>query len=257
MKRRRFAVVLWLGTMAAGTAQAQLEGTLFTEPEEREYLDYLRQEFLRTNPEGGFDIEDGDIPEIPQNAVPVEEDTRPVEYSFGGVMTRRDGSHGIWLDGVLLDETQLPEGFSVVTTGQMTSLRVVRDGQTYVLRPGQSVNLATGTVSEMLQHFAAPPATEQAPATAREPVAEELAVPAVADTAAATEPAGPDDAVETQLRETTAAANEDPGSILNDNVDGAVARLSDEEAEALAAALERREASRNNAGQDPGTGRSE
>ena len=147
---KRSAVFRWIsfGTVIALAVpvHAQLQGTLFTEPEERDYLDYLRQEFLRSRAEQGFDIEEVEIPEIPVDAAPV--DTGPLEYDFGGLMTHRDGSHSVWLNGALMDEAQLPEGFDLVRNSGATSLRFSHEGFTYFLKPGQRVNLASGTVSE-------------------------------------------------------------------------------------------------------------
>ena len=55
--------------LPATDARAQLEGTLFTKPEERAYLDYLRAELLRNNAEDEFNIEEADIPEVPDAVV--------------------------------------------------------------------------------------------------------------------------------------------------------------------------------------------
>lgn len=178
----------------AGAARAQLEGTLFTKPEEREYLDYLRAEFLRTSAVDDFNIEEADIPEIP---VAVAESTGPVEFSFGGAVARRDGIR-IWLNGKLLAEPELPEGFSIVESGRNVSLRIVANGSTYVLLPGQTVDLTAGTVIETFQRpqpvsaATAPAAEAQPAATPAVTVAE---APQTAPEEAATIPGDVDPAV--------------------------------------------------------------
>jgi hypothetical protein len=209
---------------------------LFTQPEEREYLDYLREELLRTQAEAGFDIEEAAIPEIP-DATPIEE-AGPVEVSFGGIMTRRDGSRRIWLDGKLLEESALPSGVSVGDSSSLT-LRVTQGNTVFLLRPGQTVDLTTGTVMENFQRPLAKPPQESvavAPQTDSPSLANPLevleTVEDVVDAATAlTVPGSSDDA--------NAAANTD-GEVAVDDIAGAVGLLSDEEAAALAAALERR-----------------
>lgn len=144
----RCLVAVALVATSAG-AHAQLEGTLFTKPDERAYLDYLRDEFLRNNAEAGFDIEEATVPVVPgeESAEP----TGPTQFSFGGIMTRRDGSRSLWLNGVLLAESELPAGMSLVNAGNSTSLRITHEGKVYELRPGQTVDFGAGSVMENYQ----------------------------------------------------------------------------------------------------------
>lgn len=210
-------------------ARAQLEGTLFTEPEERVYLDYLREEFLRNSATRDFNIEDAEVPEIPDTQ---PETTRPVEYSFSGAMTGREGTR-IWLNGRLLARSELPEGFSIIESGASISLRIVQDGKTFVLRPGQTVDLTSGTIVENFERSNAGPS-------------------AAAPANTSTRPALTDTVVDTTSAATTAAVPveeaspaDDAGTVLfneDDDIDGAVAEMSDAEAAALAAALARRSA---------------
>lgn len=178
--RCRLLVLLPGLLLLAGPAHAQLAGTLFTQPEERVYLDYLRQEFLLRS-DTGFDIQVVEIPEIPVEAA-VAEETGPGGVTFGGIMNRRDGSHSIWLNGRLLAEDELPNGMSLVTGDRSTSLRIVQEGSIFILRPGQTVNLATGTIIEQYQRIVpelAQPPLEEAVAIAAAPEdAEEELVPA-------------------------------------------------------------------------------
>lgn len=153
--------------LLANPGQAQINGALFTLPEERVYLDYLRQDFLLRTQDAGFNIEVVEIPEVPEGQA-VEETSGPVEHSFGGIMTRRDGSRSVWLNGRLLTESELPESFSLVGDGQGLSLRIEHEGRIFLLRPGQTANLANGTISEAYQRVIQP-APAPVPATAALP----------------------------------------------------------------------------------------
>ncbi len=210
-------------------ARAQLEGTLFTKPEERVYLDYLREEFLRNSATRDFNIEDVEVPEIPDTQ---PEATGPVEYSFGGAMTGREGIR-IWLNGRLLARSELPTGFSIIESGASISLRIVQDGKTFVLRPGQTVDLTSGTVVENFERSNAGPSAAAPANTSTQPA---LSDAVVGTTSAATTAAAPAEAASPTDDAGTALFNED------DDIEGAVAEMSDEEAEVLAAALARRRA---------------
>lgn len=185
--------VLLAAAFLTSQACAQLTGTLFTQPEEREYLDYLREEFLRNNQEAGFDIEEV-IPVVPDEQAPVE--TGPQEFTFGGLMTRRDGGRSVWLNGRLLAENELPAGISLMNADPSASLRIAQDGKTFMLRPGQTVTLATGVIIENYQRItvaepqSAALETMASAESGSAEVAEDAAVTAAADeaeTSAATE----------------------------------------------------------------------
>jgi hypothetical protein len=221
-------------------AHAQLEGTLFTQPDEREYLDYLRQEFLRTNAVDDFDIEDAAIPEIPEDAAAVEA-TGPLEYNFGGVMARRDGVR-VWLNGQLLGESELPEGFSLVETGRSFSLRVVHEGQTFVLLPGQTVDVTAGTVLENFQRPQPPAETTAAP---RAETGVDAALPAVEtpDAPVAAAQALPESPGENAASGETLASQD--SDIDTDALSAAASRLGDSEVDALFEILENRRLERD------------
>jgi hypothetical protein len=223
-------------------ARAQLVGTLFTKPEEREYLDYLRQEFLRNNAESDFDIEDADIPEIPEAAA--EEQTGPVEYSFGGVMARRDGVR-VWINGKLLAESELPEGFSLVETGRSFSLRIVQNGMTFTLLPGQTVDVTAGTVVESFQR---PQPTAEATST---PAAETAVVAAPEDIPVETPQAA-------EVAQQASGASMSSGSVVatdelaidTDALAVQASKLDDSQVDALFEILENRRLERNT-GEEP------
>jgi hypothetical protein len=201
---------------ASSSVYAQLEGTLFTQPEERAYLDYLRDEFLRNNAERGFDIEEATIPVIPGDEIAAP--TGPTEVSFGGIMTRRDGSRSLWLNGALLSESELPGGMSLVGTGRDTSLRLTHEGKVYVLRPGQTVDLVASRVMEAYQR------TPAASTNGASTTGAEAAVPA---------------RVEDAATDGDAAASPTEADPV-DAVAAAVDTLDDEQIDALLEAIENR-----------------
>lgn len=141
------ALILSCGIIASTPATAQLTGTLFTSPEQREYLDYLREEFLASSSERGFDIDEAEIPEIPE-AVAEAEAAGPVVYTLGGIVSLRDGTQRIWLNGKALSESELPSEARLVSDNGMLVLRFSTANGTYLLRPGQTLELTAGSVVE-------------------------------------------------------------------------------------------------------------
>lgn len=145
---RSACLALLLNAIASGaSAQSELEGTLFTSPEQRAYLDYLRQEFLSRNQERGFDITATDIPDIPLDDT-AEEPAAPQVYTLSGIVTLRDGTRRIWLNGQALTEHELPDGVSLVQADGAPALRFRSGTGNHVLRPGQTLELSAGEVAE-------------------------------------------------------------------------------------------------------------
>lgn len=225
--------------LLAANARAQLEGTLFTEPEEREYLDFLREEFLRNNAAADFNIEEADIPDIPQ-AVAAAEEAGPIEYSFGGAMARRDGVR-IWLNGNLLAASELPDGFSLLESGNTMSLRIVHEGKTFLLLPGQTVDVTAGTVVENFQRPApaaeAAAVTAAAPSTAEAPAATGELTPETAAPAANAAPPVSAGALAAEGAVPESEASVDP-------IAAAVDGLDEEEVDSLFELLENRRLAR-------------
>jgi hypothetical protein len=168
----------------ARLASAQELGTLFTKPEERAYMDYLREEFLMRSQEDGFNIDAPEIPEVPVDE-PAQQESAAVEFSFGGIMARRDGSRSVWLNNNLLAESALPAGISIAAGPRSIALRIAQGDKIFLLRPGQSVNMATGVITEAYQRAqSAPPVPAPTEADSSE------AESAVTTVGAAPEPAG-------------------------------------------------------------------
>ena len=130
---------------------AQFHGTIFTSPEERAYLDALREDFLKKSQEKGFDIEQAGPPPLPVTADEPTENSAPIEYTLGGILTRNDGSHTVWLNNQPVAERNLPANMKLVTEGALTVLRLQTAAGTFQLKPGQTLNASTGETQEAYQ----------------------------------------------------------------------------------------------------------
>lgn len=151
--------------LASLPAHAELTGTLFTSPEQRAYLDFLRRDFLQRNLERGFDITDAEIPEIPED---VAEQTAAPVYRLEGFSAGSRSGVMVWLNGQRLSERELPAGVRAVQEGGQWLLRVSYQGQSYRLKPGQTLDLGSGN--------GATESRQQLPAMAEAPVETTVAV---------------------------------------------------------------------------------
>ena len=80
--RRLLSVTAAVGCCTlAPVAAAQDFGKIFTTPDEREYLDYLRQDFVTRRQMATFNIQEDVIPEIPQQP---ETDAEPGGLTAAG-----------------------------------------------------------------------------------------------------------------------------------------------------------------------------
>jgi len=133
----------------AKTSFAQEIGTLFTTPEERAYLDFLREEFLLNNQANDFDIDEV-VPAVP--VIDVEEDASSIStYSLGGIFTRQDGSRTVWLNENNITENNLPDNMILVNTATSSLLRIQIDTGVYDLRAGQTLDVINNQVLESWQ----------------------------------------------------------------------------------------------------------
>jgi len=187
-----------LGWGPAAPLYAQIEGTLFTSPEQRAYMDFLRAEFLANSQENGFNILVPEIPDIVAEATAQEGPPAPQEFSFGGIMTSRDGSRSVWLNQQLLQESDLPGWVRIVSAAPGLALQLEANGSRWLLKPGQTVDITAGSIVEEYQRPAPAPAVAPAgdnlASMATAVIAESTAavIDAVDSTAtAATEPASP------------------------------------------------------------------
>ncbi|PCJ40898.1 MAG: hypothetical protein COA71_09870 [SAR86 cluster bacterium] len=149
MKNNIFNSILLLSMVFAKTSFAQEIGTLFTTPEERAYLDFLREEFLLNNQANDFDIDEV-VPAVP--VIDVEEDASSIStYSLGGIFTRQDGSRTVWLNENNITENNLPDNMILVNTATSSLLRIQIDTGVYDLRAGQTLDVINNQVLESWQ----------------------------------------------------------------------------------------------------------
>lgn len=142
-----FAILL---LCAANPLLAQLQGTLFTSAEQRAYLDALRAEHLARGRERGFDINDNPPPLPPPREAEAPA-SPPLIYSLEGIMSRRDGSYSIWLNGRSLAESELPSTARLSTDNGSLGLRFSTPQGNVFLKPGQVLNFDAGQVQESYQ----------------------------------------------------------------------------------------------------------
>lgn len=134
---------------------AQLQGKLFTTPEQRSHLDALRRDFLASSRESGFNIQESEVPPLPPG--PVQVPPQRVEYTLSGIMARRDGTHTIWLNDRSYTETDLPQGISLVSVERGLALRFRTQSGEKLLLPGQTLELNSGLVQERYQRSLSSP----------------------------------------------------------------------------------------------------
>jgi hypothetical protein len=160
---RIVAIGILAGLTWSPISSAQLNGTLFSNSEERAYLDVLRSNFLAERLARGFDIQESDIviPQIEEAAGTETAPEGPVYYTLGGIMNRRDGSRRIWLNNRALEENQLPANARVVSNNGLLVLQFPTANGTRILRPGQTLELNTGSVVENYQRIQAETTTAQ------------------------------------------------------------------------------------------------
>lgn len=163
-------LLLACASFATQAQQPVAFGKVFTSPEEREYLDYLREEFVRNSQSATFNIEEDVIPDIPVQEETQEAAPEITEYKFGGIMTGVNGSRMIWLNGRRVAERDLPGSMSLASTGSGNLLNISANGTLYQLKPGQTLNVQAGSVTDSYQSSGSRPAPAQrAPASATPP----------------------------------------------------------------------------------------
>lgn len=128
---------------------AQEIDTLFTTPEERAYLDFLREDFLLNSALNDFNIDEV-VPVVP--VIDDVEDAPSISsYSLAGMFTRQDGSKSIWLNENNITENSLPDNMMLIETASDTFLRIQTDAGEFDLRAGQTLDVVNGQVIETWQ----------------------------------------------------------------------------------------------------------
>lgn len=141
MWNKRLAVVLLLWLGVAGASHAQGLGRLFTTPAERAALNRERTALF----------EEQSLQELIVPDEPVVEQEPPQELGIvqlTGIVRRADGAHTVWLNGVPVEESALPDHVQLTyQNGTAVVLIRVLD-QVHALKPGQSLDATLGAVRE-------------------------------------------------------------------------------------------------------------
>lgn len=124
-------------------AMAQGFGKVFSTPAERQYLDRERQRIFSELTEQ----ERQELLEVPP-PVPVEVLIEPVLIHMGGSVRRADGDHTVWLNGVALSQSELPDNARLEFVRGLGVLRVQGLDREYMVKPGQTLNVDTGDIRE-------------------------------------------------------------------------------------------------------------
>jgi len=160
-------VLILTGILLSGQicAQETAQGfsTLFTTPAEREYLDFLRQDFLRQNPQEDFNI-DEDIPPVPIIEDIVEDDGPAItRYQLSGIFMQANGSRVVWLNGSSIQEADLPDNMQLLSNSSQPVLRISTETGRYDLKAGQTLTVNSGEIQEnwRLRSDAGPTSVEE------------------------------------------------------------------------------------------------
>lgn len=139
-----FRIVIGVAvSLSANMALAQNFGKVFSSPQEREYLDREREEALRElSEEERLAL----LNNPPAQAPSIE--LAPMLIHMGGSLRRADGNHTIWLNGVPVSLSQLPDNVSLQFDRGLGVLRVQAATREFTIKPGQTLDADTGVIRE-------------------------------------------------------------------------------------------------------------
>lgn len=139
------------------TVQAQSLGRLFSTPALRAELDRRR---ARQN--SGV-IEMPDVEPITLEELDNRQIVPDTIYELGGSMRRSDGSYTIWINNVPYAESDLPDNMELVLPYDRGQMRInnPESGESFLVKPGQVLNLSQGLLMESYQYRARTTALEQ------------------------------------------------------------------------------------------------
>lgn len=143
----RTLLLLLLCLSYPSAAGAEALGRLFFTPQDRLYL-----EQLRWAPSESLPL----IPEQQQEKMTTS-DGRPAVITLDGMVKRSNGAQVVWMNGVSYNRTDLPANVRLpqpFTAGKI-ELRVMEKGKFYSLRPGQTLDIDSGHISESYERGAA------------------------------------------------------------------------------------------------------
>ena len=116
---------------------------IFSTAQERDYLDRLRKEMFAELTEA----ERMEALREPETII-LDFEAPPTLIHMGGSVKRADGSHTVWLNGVPVNERQLPSNVRLEFIGGMGVLLVDTEEGRITLRPGQTLNASDGVIRE-------------------------------------------------------------------------------------------------------------
>lgn len=149
-------IFLFAGMTTSLSAENVSLNRLFYSPEDRAYLDSLRESASRT------------VPVVAEPTEPAEkEQDKARTFTLSGTLTTKDGVKSIWLNDQPYSSANLPENIAVqkpYNAGQV-DLLIPERGRSYSLRPGQTLYLGDEQIRESYERPPAPEAMD--PATAR------------------------------------------------------------------------------------------
>jgi hypothetical protein len=145
------SLVAALASMPAVAQQQEPMGRLFFTPAQRSSLDVARSQRARAT----------------LSTEKTEEQAAPVEQSltYSGMVRRSDGKSTVWINGRPVSEKDALGGAAVVGrvgADGSVSLQVPQSGRRVELKPGQSVELLSGTIEEGYSRKAVTPETKPA-----------------------------------------------------------------------------------------------
>lgn len=144
------ALALGLSTMLlAGDVSAQSVQRLFSSPTLREQLDRIRQRGdLTANDEEILSVDGSIFEDIFREEAPPD-----VIYTLAGAVKQRDGQYTVWINGQPIHQDELPDNMELLSPFDQGKLRISNPltGEVFQLKPGQVLNLSTGTLLESYQ----------------------------------------------------------------------------------------------------------
>ncbi|MDO8946892.1 MAG: hypothetical protein Q7U88_06990 [Desulfocapsaceae bacterium] len=143
----RVLLILLLCLSCRTAAGADTLGRLFFTPQDRVYL-----EQLRWAPPDSLPL----ILEQQQEKVTTP-DSKSAVITLDGMVKRSSGTQVVWLNGVSYNRTDLPANVRLPQpfTTEKIELRVKENGKFYPLRPGQTLDIDSGQISESYERGAA------------------------------------------------------------------------------------------------------
>lgn len=140
IKRRFISISLCLFLLAPLHSFAQSGVKLFSSPQVRAELERRRLGLVDPTPTP--------TPiDIIANLIEPEE-VEDVVFSLEGTLLKQDGTSILWINGVAVNESDLPQNIEVMQPPSLGRVKIIADRSEFVIKPGQILNATTGTIYE-------------------------------------------------------------------------------------------------------------